>query len=389
MIVWQMIFWLCFTALTYTYVLYPLFMRVLARNKTLDGLKYSREELPAISIIIPAYNEESIIEEKLRSIQTSEIDFSKLEVIICSDNSTDTTNEIVSKWELENDWCKLIAMKERTGKVEVLNQVIPTTKHDLLILSDSNVLFHEELIYNLTRHFKDERIGLVGANFVNHGLKKDGISEQETQYIQSENQLKYDEGVVWGTMMGAFGGCYGIRKALVPIIPKNYLVDDFFITMSVIDQEKKCLNDLEAICYEDVSNELWEEFRRKVRIGTGNWQNLWHYKKWMLKPFSAKYFSFKSHKILRWKGPFYIFILWFLSWYMYDYSFIYKYAFLAQTSLILLALLDFMLKPMNIHIKLIRGMNHFLLMNIALLLGFFRFIGGVRSSIWEPTKRNL
>ena len=159
--------------------------------------------------------------------------------------------------------------------------------------------------------------------------------------------------------------------------------------MYVIDQKRACINDLEAICYEDVSNELWEEFRRKVRIGTGNWQNLWHFKKWALKPFSAKWISLLSHKVLRWKGPFFILLTLILSAMLFQTSILYKYAFLGQTILISLALTDFLLKPFNIHIKLIRGLNHFLLMNIALFIGFFKFIVGVRSSIWEPTKRNL
>ncbi|MBK9026309.1 MAG: hypothetical protein IPL69_20845 [Saprospiraceae bacterium] len=93
-------------------------------------------------------------------------------------------------------------------------------------------------------------------------MKRDGISIQEKSYIERENLIKYWEGLIWGTMMGPFGGCYAIRKKLYTNVPQNFLVDDF-ISMKILEKGFHCLNDLDAICYEDVSNEAKQEYRRK------------------------------------------------------------------------------------------------------------------------------
>ena len=389
MMFWKAVFWISLFVIFYTYVFYPLIMRLLARGKKFEHDQFdTMGEIPGVTVIVPAYNEELVIEEKLQSTLKNIVDRRYLEVIVGSDNSTDRTNEIVKEWTEKHDWVKLVEFKERTGKVEILNQLVPIAKHNILILSDSNVMFKDNLILKLVRHFKDKSIGLVGANFINRGLRKDGISEQETQYIQSENKLKFNEGLVFGTMMGAFGGCYAVRKELVPIVPRNFIVDDFFITLSVIDQGYKAINDLEASCYEDVSNNIWEEYRRKVRIGTGNWQNLWHFKKWMLQPWSAKWFTFKSHKLLRWIGPAFFLLLFVSSCWLVSIPF-YKYAFIIQSVVILLIVIDFLLKGIGLHVKPLRALSHFVLMNIALVMGFFKFLLGVRTNIWRPTKRNV
>ena len=83
---------------------------------------------------------------------------------------------------------------------------------------------------------------------------------QEKSYIQRENLIKYNEGLLWGTMMGPFGGCYMIRKDLYEAVPADSMVDDFYISMKILEKGFKCRNELKAICYEDVPNEMKIEF---------------------------------------------------------------------------------------------------------------------------------
>jgi cellulose synthase/poly-beta-1,6-N-acetylglucosamine synthase-like glycosyltransferase len=148
-------------------------------------------------------------------------------------------------------------------------------------------------------------IGLVDSNMRNIGIKKDGISHQEKTYISAEVASKNAESLLWGTMMGPFGGCFALRKKLWEKIPSHFLVDDFFINMLVLQKGFKSINEPNAIVFEDVSNDLSDEFRRKIRISSGNFQNLFHYKH-LLFDFSWIAFSFFSHKVLRWLTPFFI-----------------------------------------------------------------------------------
>ena len=115
--------------------------------------------------------------------------------------------------------------------------------------------------------------------------------------------MKYQEGVVWGAMMGAFGGCFAVRRACYHPAPAEFLVDDFYITMAVLRDGYQAINELDAICYEDVSDHLPEEFRRKARISAGNFQNLGEFRPLLCPPWRGVAFAWWSHKVLRWCTP--------------------------------------------------------------------------------------
>jgi cellulose synthase/poly-beta-1,6-N-acetylglucosamine synthase-like glycosyltransferase len=151
---------------------------------------------------------------------------------------------------------------------------LPQTANDMLLFTDANIQFSENTIYEMLKHFRNERIGLVGANILNKGIKHDGISFQEKSYVQRENEIKYLEGLNWGSMMGAFGGGFALRSNYSKPIPANFIVDDFYLSVNVLAQGKQAILEPNAICYEDVSNEWQNEFNRKARMQAGNFQNL-------------------------------------------------------------------------------------------------------------------
>ena len=249
------------------------------------------------------------------------------------------------------------------------------------------MFFNEDTIYNLVKHYKQPEIALVGGNIINEELHKTGISVQEKTYLSRENKIKYHEGILWGTMIGAFGGCYSIRKSYFSAVPTKFFMDDFYITMSVLEKGKKAINELDAVCYEDVSNIISEEFRRKVRISIGNYQNLFRYKKLLFSGFTGVAFCFWSHKVLRWLGPFFILFIFFSNLILAHNNDFYTFCFRVQITLLMLPFADYLFKMKNIHIGLLRFISHFYLMNLALLVGFFRFIVGVESNVWKPTQR--
>ncbi|MGB1217050.1 MAG: glycosyltransferase family 2 protein, partial [Saprospiraceae bacterium] len=208
-------------------------------------------------------------------------------------------------------------------------------------------------------------------------------------YISGEVKIKYMEGKLWGTMMGPFGGCYAIRAEYFKQVPDNFLVDDFFIAMNVFDKGGKAVNELEAICYESVSHELKEEFRRKSRISAGNYQNLFTYFH-LLSPLRGKLaFTFFSHKFLRWMGPFLIIMALVSSLVLMllgNVIFAGFFGFL-MILIIIIPIFDVVLQNVGIHLRLFRSVRYFFMMNLALLKGFFKYIKGIESNVWQPTKR--
>ncbi len=370
----------------HTYVFYPLFMILIYRNSNHNQLMfYSDHELPAIAILIAAHNEEKVIEKKILSVFNTNYPSSKLKIFIGSDASTDRTDEIISNLTNTYSNIEFIKFKGRVGKISIINHLQSLCDESVLILSDANVIFKQNTIFELVKYFKDSNVGLVSANIIKESSNNDGISYQEKKYLNFENKIKASESYAFNFIMGAEGGCYAIRNNLFSKVPSNFIVDDFFITMQVLKRKNYALLNNLAICIEDVTSDISSEYRRKVRISSGNFQNLFFFKH-LLFDFSSISFAFWSHKVLRWLTPFFLFICLFSSVFLIPYHIFFIGISCIQLVLLLFPLLNYFFKFNNVFLKFIA---HFYLMNFALFEGFIKFIKGIKSSIWEPINRNV
>ena len=382
----ELIFWITVFLVLHTYVLYPLLLRVFSSGRKGNAVFYERnEELPMVSVIISAHNEESCIEEKVKSIYSGTYPSEKFEVLIGSDHSSDKTGDIVRLLMKDFPSLKFFDFKERRGKGSVVNDLVQNLSGTILVLTDANVIFSDDTLFYMVRHFKNNEIGLVDTNMVNRGMKEEGISYQEKAYISREVRIKDYESRLWGAMMGPFGGCYAIRKEDYAQVPANFLVDDFYINMRIFEKGKLAINDVHAIVFENLPDELKVEFHRKVRIGTGDFQNLRKF--WRL-IFTSRYgFAFLSHKVARWFGPFFLLTALVANIYLAFGSRFYFWVLLCQLLVYIIPLTDLILKKVNIYIGPFRLATHFFSMNAALFIGFFRSLGKVRSGVWERTER--
>lgn len=370
-----------------TYLFYPLWMLLFRTKKNVNVNVFSNnDELPVVGILIAAYNEEKIIGEKIISVFKTNYPLEKIKVYVGSDASTDSTDEIIKKLSKKYPNLQLVNFGGRTGKANIINTLADKSNEEIFILTDANVIFMENTIFNLVRHFKDQRYAQVCANIIKVSGSDQGIAKQEKSYIVFENRIKFAEYTRWDVVMGAEGGCYAIRKEYYAPVPKNFFMDDFYITMNVIEKDKKIVFDTEAICYEDVPTQAKEEFKRKVRISIGNFQNLFRYKKLLFPFWKGSAFAFLSHKVLRWFTPFFLIISLVSSAFLSFYSPFFLVLFLLQVLLMLFPVAD-LISPFRF--SLFKFISHFYLMNLALLKGFFMFAKGVETSIWQPTKRNV
>lgn len=370
-----------------TYLFYPLWILLFSKKTESEQSVYSiTDDLPNIAFLIAAYNEEKIIREKILSVFKTNYPLAKIKVYVGSDASTDKTDEIIKELCNEFSNLELINFGGRTGKANIINALSEKANEEIFILTDANVIFKEDTIFNLVRHFKDVKFAQVCANIIKVSGSDVGIAKQEKSYIVFENKIKFAEYNRWNIVMGAEGGCYAIRKEFYSPVPKNFFMDDFYITMNVIEKGKSIVFDKEAICYEDVPTQADEEFKRKVRISIGNFQNLFRYKKLLFPFWKGVGFAFLSHKVLRWLTPFFLLACFGSSILLsFNYQF-FLYLFVTQFFLMSFPIIDFISPFKN---SLLKYISHFFLMNLALLKGFFMFIKGVETSIWQPTKRNV
>jgi cellulose synthase/poly-beta-1,6-N-acetylglucosamine synthase-like glycosyltransferase len=158
--------------------------------------------------------------------------------------------------------------------------------------------------------------------------------------------------------------------------------------MKVLESGFRAVNNPAAMVYEDVSNDLSIEFQRKIRIATGNFQNLKRFKKLLSPSKPALAFCFISHKVIRWLGPVFLLLALLALSILAFSSTLYLVLFLTYLGVLLLPVLDYLLKKLNLHFKILRFVTHFFGMNLALSLGMVRYLKGVKTNVWQPTKRH-
>lgn len=320
-----------------------------------------------------------------------------IHLFIGSDNSSDRSNEIIKAAASKFNNFHFIPFYERQGKPNLVNQLVEKAQsleefdQSIFLLTDASVMLHEDCLKNLVKHFKNPEIFLVDATMKSVGLTEDGISQSEGLYIQTEGWLKSCESRALGKMMGPFGGCYALRASYYSPVPSNFLVDDFYITMKGFAKGGKAINEPSAICYEKVGHEQKEEFRRKKRISAGNFQNAFTFFWSWFPPRNALSFAFFSHKILRWCGPFFLIFAtlgsaW-LAWQQTTFFYLILLVLLIGW-MILIPLFDGLLRSLNIHLAPLRNITYFNAMNLALLMGFFKYLYGIKDNVWQPPKRN-
>ncbi len=384
------LFLLCITVPLFSYIIFPWYVKVSVSSiKKIKNDYQSIPEWPLVTIVFSVFNEEKVIKRKLESIVNSDYPKEKIQILIGSDNSTDQTHQIIEEFSSQHKNITLIKKETRNGKLKIINELFDLTETDHLIFTDANVFFEpitlKALVYNLIA--KDAN--LVCGNILKFSPKNSGISGQEIFYINFENQLKYNESLKYGFCVGVEGGCYGILKNSFVKVPDGFLMDDFFITLDVISKKGKVLFEPEAICYEDVNDDPMIEFKRKIRISLGNFRNLKFYKHLLFPIHKGFGFAFFSHKVLRWFTPFALVFSFFLSFILSYYFPLFILISLGYSLLIILPSLTIYLEKINLKIPFVNNLGHFILMNFALLIGYFKFISASNESAWEPPKRNV
>lgn len=369
-----------------SFIFYPLVVFVI--SKFIKDNNHKTKFIPEVSILIAAYNEEKVIEERLKNINNLKYDFTKLEVLIGSDCSNDRTNEILLEKQKEFSWLKVYLFDKRRGKASVLNDLIKLAKNDIIVFSDANTEFKPEALKNLVYSFKDEKIGGVCGKLV---LTDDEVekneSVEEKKYWIYETIIKESESRL-GLLFAANGGIFAIRKNLFENIPiEKAVTDDLFISLTVIGKGYKFVYAKDAIAVESVGKDVATEFKRKVRFSATNFQTMTICFKDIIKRGFLITYAFFSHKISRWFLPFNMILIYVLNILLFGKNTFFNFTFYLQSLFYLLAFLGYIGSKIRLKFFLFSLPFFFVLANIAVLKGFFKYLNKKHSVIWETTKR--
>ena len=373
---WLIIFCVSAGAIVYSYAIYPLLLALATARRRESPPEPS--PWPSVSVIISVYNEEKHITQRIENLLALDYPHDKLEILIGSDGSTDRTNELVG--QLPDARVKLHAFEPRGGKPGVLNRLVPQARGEFLVFSDANAMFAPDALRKLTRHFADPHIGGVCGRLVLHGEHSE---TDEGPYWKLETYLKTRESAL-DSCLGANGAIYAIRKSCWPGIPDNTFVDDFVIGMRVREQGVRVVYDTEAVATEELPQSIGHEMTRRIRIGAGDFQALFLCWRSLLPWRGFHSIAFWSHKVLRWFTPFLMIAALVSNVALASHPF-FAVLLALQLAFYTLALVGTFMRRRKIVV--FSAPHYFVIINLALLFGCFRFITGTQQVAWKRTVR--
>ncbi|MCR4432271.1 MAG: glycosyltransferase family 2 protein [Tepidanaerobacteraceae bacterium] len=379
----QMLFWVSFIFLIYICIGYPLMLWMVARlfkkTRTIGDIT------PFVSIIIAAHNEEKVISQRIENCLAIDYPKEKFEVIIASDGSTDSTNEIVRRYTGHQVYLDFEA--ERKGKVGVFNRAVPKAKGEIIIFSDANSQFRRDAVRNLVRHFADSRVGAVSGRKLIRQSDEFETSQGEGFYWKYESFLKRNESKLHSAM-GGDGSIYAVRKELYPFPDENVAYsDDFIISMSTVLQGYRLVYDPEAMVYEEASKSVWAEFRRKIRTLSGGIHGYVTLRRLLLPFVSPVWWQLWSHRILRFVTPYIMLTLLFSAFFLYTKGLFYAAVLWVQITVYALAGVGFLCYLLGSKPKFFFIPFYFTIMNFVFVPAFARFVLGKTETRWEKMGR--
>lgn len=377
-------FWASLALVVYAYAGYPLLVCGLSRlfGSKSEAQDLSAEELPSVSLLIAAHNEEDEIEGRIRNALKTDYPREKFEIVVGSDGSTDNTARIVRSFE--GDGVRLLDYGLRRGKASVINAAFPELTGELVLLSDANTYLDAHAVRRLVRWFRDPSVGAVCGRLIltdpRTGRNVDSI------YWRYETFLKRCESRL-GALLGANGAIYAIRQSVFAPIPQGTIVDDFVIPLLArLRTGCSIVYDGEAVAREETPASVGSEFHRRSRIGAGGFQSiglLWR----LLDPRQGWIaFTFMSHKVFRWVCPFCLVMLAIINIVLAGQP-LYRWLLLVQSAFYLTALVGAFLPGRSIVLRVLRLSTMFTGMNAALLVGFWRWVWGRQKGAWRRTAR--
>lgn len=377
----------CLFVIIHSYITYPIsiFLLGLVYKK---NYKESFEHQPNVSIIISAYNEEKYIENTLRAMLSSDYPLEKIEIIVGSDNCTDSTNEIVKKIALKHSNVKLLPFKIRRGKNKVVNDLMKSVQNEIVVFADANTVFHKDAIRNLTKHFVDNRIGGVAGRVKMLDVTSVGKEgSEEKTYWAFEAIYKNLEGKL-GIVMGANGGIYAMRRELMLQLPENVQVaDDFYVSLAVLTKRKDLIYEFNAVGEETVLSKVKYEFKRKVRAAPVIYRTVSFYKSLLMPHFGIRAYGLWSHKIFRWITPIMMILALILNSVVVFENTLMLVLFILQVAFYLSALMGYLLSIIKLNFKIFSGCYYFLINNVALGIGFIKLIQSDYNTTWKNDGR--
>ena len=297
-------FWICIALVFYTYIGYGLLLWLLVRMKQLFGKKApvvqlptDENQLPGVTLMICAYNEQEVIKEKMENILQLDYPRQRLCVMWVTDGSNDHSNELLSQYPEVT----LVFSPERRGKAAAMQHGLSENKAEIVVFTDANTMLNAGSLREIVRQMMKPGVSCVsGEKRVAARHEGQVAAQGEGLYWKYESRLKQWDSDLYSAM-GAAGELFAVRMCHYREAPPNALLDDFMMSMLILKDGHRIAYTSQAYACEYGSADMTEESKRKRRIAAGGLQSIW-WLRGLMNPFAHPkvFFQYISHRVLRW-----------------------------------------------------------------------------------------
>ncbi len=377
----NLIFYLSLSVFFYTWFIYPFLLLLLNQLYKNNILLNNKGNIPFFSIIISAYNEEKVIENRIRNILQQNYPKDKLEIIIASDGSTDRTVEIANQFK---NGIKVLDFKQNRGRAAVQNDAIKEAIGEIIVFTDAETEFKKSFLKNIVKYFCNSTVGCVVGNLT-YKAENSSISQSEGLYFKFEKKIRELESRL-GILATATGACMAVKKTLWRDLTP---IDDcdFTTPLDVILQGYKVVFAKDAIAYDIPPSSIKGELKARIRQTSKNFIGTlkrWGLKGWIKHPFVS--WGLLSHKILRWLTPFFMISLFISNIFLLNESWTYKFIFIGQIIFYTLAVLGFIGEIFKKAIPIASTIFSFCVANIGMGIGVIKGLLGKAPAVYKMEK---
>ena len=369
------VFWGATGLIAYTYLGYAgwLWLRSRWRPQPVRSGTFT----PFISIVMIVRNEATVLPDKLRNLMELNYPEHLSEIVVISDGSTDSTNEILSQ-HAQDPRVRVILSSQPRGKAAGLNDAIQVARGEIVVFTDARQKIESQAVRLLLENFSDPDVGCASGELMLGDPDSGEAAKGIGVYWRIEKKIRELESAS-GSVVGATGALYAVRRKLVVAVPPETILDDVYIPMHVVRQGARVVFDERARVWDPPDLGTGREFARKVRTLTGNYQLL-QLAPWLRSGNNPLRFEFVSHKLLRLMVPFALAAVlvssFFLPQTIYRITLVANLAFYAFSMLAIVQLKHGMLG------RLADAAFTFVILNTAAVVAFAHFVTG-RKAAWS------
>jgi poly-beta-1,6-N-acetyl-D-glucosamine synthase len=293
------IFWGATLVIAYTYLGYAGWLWVRAQLSPWPVRRAPEE--PGVSVVMVVRNEEQVLESKLRNLLDLDYPPESCQIVVVSDGSTDRTEAILREHG-NNPRMHVVMNQLPRGKASGLNDALEWVQGEIVVFTDARQKIEPGAVRILLENFADPEVGCVSGELMLGDPTAGETRQGMGLYWRFEKSIRELEAAS-GSVVGATGALYAVRRGLLTGLPEGTILDDVYIPLQVVRQGRRVVFEPRARAWDSPDLGGGLEFARKVRTLSGNYQ-LVQLMPWVLSSHNPVLLRFVSHKLLRLVVPF-------------------------------------------------------------------------------------